>query len=38
MEKMPYADLEPWPEEVWNGEDEWLEWVASCGLNPDDLD
>lgn len=38
MDKQSYADLEFWPEESWNGEDEWLEWAVSCGLSPDDID
>lgn len=22
----------------WLPEDEWMEWVASCGVSPDDID
>jgi hypothetical protein len=34
MEKrLPAADGDEWP-----AEDEWMEWAASCGCSPDDID
>lgn len=34
--------MEKWPQvtdgDEWPTEDEWMDWAASCGFSPDDID
>lgn len=38
MVKRPETTDELWPDEDWYPEGEWMEWAASCGISPDDID